>query len=360
VVSTGAYFVKAQYVPNPACISIESEDVDITFSAPPVANFNAPAIACMGESVSFVNQSTTNGTIDKTFTWTFGDSQTSATENPTHQYTAANTFGVTLQVSYGSAACQGQITKNIVIESAPAAVITAAGNTFDLCPGDSIQLSIAGPFTSFQWNTGESTSSIFVKDAGTYDVDVTTANCLITATATIDPLPAPDVTVSADPLEIMEGGSSQLVASGLSTYLWAPPENLTDPAISDPVANPPGTTVYTVTGTDDNGCNGAAMIEVRVKGDLIVNKLTPAKFFSPENGDAINDSWLITNIQTYPQCQVSIYDDKGIKVYESKPYVEDWKGTYKGRPLPDGVYYYIIRCDGEEETPRSGSITILR
>lgn len=97
-----------------------------------------------------------------------------------------------------------------------------------------------------------------------------------------------------------------------------------------------------------------------VKGDLIVNKLGPARFISPDNGDAINNFWLVENILDYPQCAVTIYDDKGIKVYEAKPYNNEWTGTYNGKQLPDGVYYYIIRCDGEEKTPRSGSITVLR
>jgi gliding motility-associated-like protein len=69
---------------------------------------------------------------------------------------------------------------------------------------------------------------------------------------------------------------------------------------------------------------------------------------------------MITRIEEFSQCGVSIYDDKGVKVYESKPYNNDWDGTFKGKKLPDGVYYYIIRCDGEEGKPRTGSITVLR
>ena len=120
------------------------------------------------------------------------------------------------------------------------------------------------------------------------------------------------------------------------------------------------TAVWNGTGTDGNGCPGMATIEVRVKGDFIVNKLFPSRFISPDNGDSMNNYWLIGNILDYPQCSVAIYDDKGIKVYEAKPYIQDWDGTYRGKQLPDGVYYYIIRCDGEESHPRSGSITVLR
>jgi gliding motility-associated-like protein len=176
----------------------------------------------------------------------------------------------------------------------------------------------------------------------------------------VDSLASPVVIASAEPLQINEGQTSQLFASGLVNYLWDQAATLTDPSLSNPVASPVGTTLYTVTGTDNNGCTGSAAVEVSVKGDLIINKLKPSKFISPNNGDNINDLWTIENILDYAQCAVTIYDDKGIKVFEAKPYLNDWTGTYKGKDLPDGVYYYIIRCDGEEKTPKSGSITVLR
>jgi len=69
---------------------------------------------------------------------------------------------------------------------------------------------------------------------------------------------------------------------------------------------------------------------------------------------------MIENILTYPQCGVQVFDDKGIKVYEAKPYENTWDGTFRGSPLPNGVYIYIIRCEGEENNPKSGSITLLR
>jgi gliding motility-associated-like protein len=87
--------------------------------------------------------------------------------------------------------------------------------------------------------------------------------------------------------------------------------------------------------------------------------LKPGNFISPNN-DGPNELWVVENIQTYPQCGIAIYDDKGVRVYEAKPYQNNWDGTFNGKRLPDGVYYYIIRCDGEESVPRSGSITLIR
>ena len=98
-----------------------------------------------------------------------------------------------------------------------------------------------------------------------------------------------------------------------------------------------------------------------VIGEAIVGKLGPSIFFSP-NGDTKNDLWTVDKIEQFPQCSITIYDDKGVKVFEGKPYLNNWDGTFKGggKPMPDGVYQYIIRCDGEENKPRKGSITLLR
>jgi gliding motility-associated-like protein len=360
VSNTGQYFVKAQYIANPACVAIETADVDITFSAAPVADFSAPVNGCTGQTINFMNQSTGDGSVARFYQWTFGDTQTSSLEHPTHQFASAAGYTVTLKVSYNNGACESTTAKNITIVSAPTAAITTPGGDFAVCQGDSLLLEVPGTFSAYAWNTAESSPSIYVTSAGTYSVDVTSGTCIITTSVVVDSLASPVVIASADPLQINEGQTSQLFASGLVNYLWDPVETLSDPTVSNPVASPAGTTEYTVRGTDNNGCTGMAIVQVSVKGDLIVNKLKPSKFISPENGDDINNFWLIENILDYGQCAVTIYDDKGIKVYESKPYLNDWAGTYNGKQLPDGVYYYIIRCDGEEGTPKSGSITVLR
>lgn len=360
VTTTGEYFVKAQYIPNPGCAPIETASATITFTAPPVADFSAPVTACTDQVINFANQSTGDAAVTRYYQWDFGNTQTSSQENPSHQYSTPNTYSVTLAVSYNNGACQAQITKDITIQNAPTASITTPGNNFAVCLGDSLLLEVPGSFTSYQWSTGELTPAIYVKDAGTFSVDVASGSCLVTAVVTVTSLPGPFVTASADPTQVIEGGSSQLTATGLVNYLWDPADILNDPTLATPIATPLGTTVFTVVGTDANGCSGTATVEVSVKGDFIVNKLGPSKFISPDNGDAINNFWLIENILNYPQCSVTIYDDKGIMVYDAKPYNNDWDGTYRGRPLPDGVYYYIIRCDGEENNPRSGSITVLR
>jgi len=327
-----------------------------------VVSFDAPAEACRGKSVSFTDKSTTDSNVTPKYKWEFGDGQNSTDKNPSHAYVAASTFTVKLTVSYEGDICPVQISRPIKVSaSVPAISITTAGNNFKICPDQSIKLEVSGgPYQSYTWSTAETTPSITVKKGGTYTVDIATAGgCTAKATKQVDELKAPVVAAQAEPEQILEGESAQLTASGLVDYLWQPGISLSDSTIFNPTAQPKETVKFKVSGKGTNGCYGEAFVELKVRGEATVNKLKPSNFFSP-NADAVNNQWSVDNILTFPQCAVNIYDEKGVKVYESKPYLNDWDGTFHGKPLPNGVYFYIIRCEGEEATPRSGSITLLR
>jgi len=85
---------------------------------------------------------------------------------------------------------------------------------------------------------------------------------------------------------------------------------------------------------------------------VIPNTFTP-------NGDGINDTWDIKFISAYTSCTVSVFTRYGQKVYSSLGYVVPWDGTYNGKALPTGTYYYII--DLKNNLPLlSGWVTLIR
>jgi large repetitive protein len=137
--------------------------------------------------------------------------------------------------------------------------------------------------------------------------------------------------------------------------VWSPAETLNDAFIQRPTASPLETTTYTVLVTDSNNCQNTDEVVITVLEDytlLVTNVITP-------NGDGANDQFEIFNIETYPQAELLIFDRWGTEVYQSKPYNNDWRGTYKGKDLPDGTYYYVIRFDGSDKLYK-GSVSILR
>jgi len=83
---------------------------------------------------------------------------------------------------------------------------------------------------------------------------------------------------------------------------------------------------------------------------IISNVTTP-------NGDGQNDTWRVSDPTVISGCNVKIYNRWGQPVYETSDYNNEWGGTKNGEDLPDGVYFYSIKCDSKEYT---GSINLLR
>lgn len=80
--------------------------------------------------------------------------------------------------------------------------------------------------------------------------------------------------------------------------------------------------------------------------------------FSP-NGDGINDFFKINGLQKYPDHKLLVFNRWGNKVFEATDYQNNWEGTWNGKDLPDGTYFYYLELgDGEES--RSGFVQINR
>jgi len=83
------------------------------------------------------------------------------------------------------------------------------------------------------------------------------------------------------------------------------------------------------------------------------------RFFTP-NGDGENDVWWPHNSQQYPNILTQIYDRYG-RLLKELTRGQSWDGTYNGKALPTGDYWYIITL-GEEDDPREfkGHFTLFR
>lgn len=216
-------------------------------------------------------------------------------------------------------------------------------------------------------------------------------------TVTVDGAVTP--TVSA-PTTICLGDNTPLVATGGTTYRWTPATGLNNPNISNPIASPSVTTVYSVeitrgacsdvtettvtvvplpvitnieetnvrevTAYVENGLppysysiNNRDFITHNVLHDVSIGghilyvvdmnncktsrpfevtpiPIFPAKFFTP-NDDGVNDYWTIENLNVYPSYIVQIFDRFGKLIYEVR----------SGQFHADGeVNYHPFQWDG--------------
>ncbi|MGM0376799.1 MAG: Ig-like domain-containing protein [Bacteroidota bacterium] len=83
--------------------------------------------------------------------------------------------------------------------------------------------------------------------------------------------------------------------------------------------------------------------------------------FSP-NGDGFNDTFHAPDLNLYQHIELRVFNRNGVLVYEESDYNNDWAGKantgpWKGKDLPSGNYYYIIKVD---EKTIKGTVFLTR
>ena len=251
--------------------------------------------------------------------------------------------------------------------SAPAVNITA--NSASKCPSESIVLSFddAG-IDSYVWNDALNTSGpLTVTEGGDYIPTIlTTTGCEIAGqTISITDFPGLNL-ASATPaivdgvLEMNDGQIS--VDLSVDVTVVNPVWEITSgngtisgsgSQISVLTGSP--TLVVTVTGQTAEGCSETESVSV-IAGSAIAKKS-----ISP-NGDGINDCWEIINSVILEACTVYILDSRGANIMSAKsPFDSDciWDGTYNGKDVPEGVYYFVLKCSDNSKS-QTGSILLAR
>ena len=120
---------------------------------------------------------------------------------------------------------------------------------------------------------------------------------------------------------------------------------------------PSETTTYVVEVTDAENISVTDSVRVTII-DCPDQELSIPSAFTPD-GDGVNDVWEVGNILTYESNVVEIYDRYGHRLFRSEGYAQPWDGTYQGKELPVGTYYYTITLN-DGVAHYKGSITILK
>ena len=104
-----------------------------------------------------------------------------------------------------------------------------------------------------------------------------------------------------------------------------PPEDM-DPDDDDPSDEP----------SEDPDNPSDSMDDGRNFLDLhVFNQITP-------NGDGLHDVLRIENLPQDTGHNFTVFTSAGSIVYESNNYQQDWDGSFQGKLLPRGTYYYVL------------------
>ncbi|MGB8194747.1 MAG: PKD domain-containing protein [Chitinophagaceae bacterium] len=294
-----------------------------------------------------------NPVIGRTYTFKYPEFGTPLTK--THQIR---------YVVYSGETCLKEFTQNITLKASPGIQFNAlAGvceeiNAFQVTQAsETFGLSGTGTFTG----TGISSGGLFDPGSarpGLHTIRYTfnaSNGCTAFREQTIRVYPTPVVDAGPDRV-VLEGGfvtlATKITGNNLS-YLWSPIIGLDNPTVAKPKVSPPDDQEYTVLVTSGDGCIASDKVIVKLLKQIKVpNAFTP-------NNDGINDKWEILYLESYPGCEVDVFNRYGQPVYKSVGYTLPWDGSYKGKTLPVGTYYWIINPKNGRK-PLTGSVTIIR
>ena len=185
---------------------------------------------------------------------------------------------------------------------------------------------------TYSWDTGESTPSITVSQAGSYTLTVTNSqwgqSCSTSGLITVVVSETPEITdVIIDDLQ--NNNTVEIITDVIGNFEY----QIDNEAFqsSNIFTNvPPG--VHTVTINDLNGC-GSVTETITVIGF--------PSFFTP-NGDGINDYWHILGVSNLENPMVYVYDRYGKLLKQMDDSTLGWDGTFNGRELPSSDYWFKL------------------
>ena len=328
---------------------------------------------CASVNDGNISLTITGGTLPFTTNWT-NSSNTFASTDQDLDSLFIGTYIVTVTDSNGCIAIDSTTLSPIV------EIIVNAGEDTLVCLGDSLiitgsstgtnsptlEWSYYNPFTASDSIIASGSNSVnvsgFTQDSSnifSFIYTVEEQSCIVKDSVLVNVVSLPVVVAGADTIlsydDLYDLGGNPTGPTE-ATYIWSPLNNFVSE--SDSIeANPSivvmSSEVYTVIVTDTNGCKNFDQVEVQLIPDIVV-----PTGFSP-NGDGINDTWIIQNLNQFNNTRVSVFNRWGTRLFTTQDVNEHWDGL----DLPVGTYYYIIEFDGYDGKPAEplkGPITIIR
>ena len=243
-----------------------------------------------------------------------------------------------------------------------------------ICRGEATQLTVADNFTTYEWAADSSLSCLDCPDpiarpekSTTYYLSVPGCNDQILKSELA-------VTIKEPPYLAIDRARSAYANHPISLNLDYHPSEVEGVFWFDEIGElicencpnlivqPSKSTTYTVKLIGKNQCVVTDSVAVEV---LPVREICEpvewggGNIITP-NGDGINDVFIIEEIEGIELQSIKIFDVKGAEIFRSDDITKAWDGTYEGKPLPEGTYFYIVQysCLDENVYTKSGFTVI--
>ncbi|MBL7765541.1 MAG: choice-of-anchor L domain-containing protein [Chitinophagaceae bacterium] len=296
------------------------------------------------------------------YTWDPGTGlSNSGIPNPVFNGHATTSYTVIVSTPIG---CSDTDNVNVTVYPTEFAVVNPETKT--ICPRDTVNY-VASGGVSYFW-----TPDLYLSDPNIpnpqawpnfpieYTVYSTSSQgCIDTDLVRINV--ASDAVLDAgDDVTLYPGETVMMNPGGnCSFFNWFPNYHLTATDVRNPVADPPVTTKYILTGTTEFGCPAIDSVTIRISPESILDL---PNAFSPGSGTSINDGLRIIKRGLATLSYFRIFNRWGQMVFETTDINEGWDGRFNGKPQPMGVYVYTI--DAKTSTglrvTKQGNVTLIR
>ncbi len=234
VVKTAGNFT-VTYNDGSGCSNTQSTATVVTMNSTPTVNISGTLQICQG------NNTTLNAGSHSSYLWNTGATTQTIMVGTPGQYSVIVTNAA------GCKATSAQVTTMYTTLSAP----TITGN-LSFCQGGNTTLDAGSGYASYAWSTGVSSQTALVNGAGFYSVTVTNAaGCSASNSVNTQIFANPVPSISGKGGYCPAGNVTLTATPGYSGYLWNN-TSITPSITVSAVGN------YTVTVTDNNGCQGSA------------------------------------------------------------------------------------------------------
>lgn len=250
VTQSGQYWVNVKNSFN-----CENNDtINVTIIPYPVVSV-APSIdsLCIGDTLVI---KATSGIANVTYAWSNGSLSDSAVVWPTNP--------TTYYVTVTNQGCSRVDSSRVITKHVPDPYCYASKYT--LCDGDSTTVQVISLYsgTSYQWSSGQTTSTLHVSPSvsTTYVVTATYNGCSGDTSITIEVNPIPQIQITASPISVCIGDSTKLTATSDvwgTLFSWS-----TGKTGAQVHFTPSAPTQVMVTGTV-NGCQSSDSILITIK-----------------------------------------------------------------------------------------------
>lgn len=343
VPSSGLYYVAIRATSSTGnALYLSIDDLSITIPCDP-ASPNTPTL---GMSIS--NQTICAGDIINltaigadTYSWNVGATSSTFSDSPQAS---------TNYIVYGTntlTGCTATMMQSVLVNPGPNVVVIA--NPPVVCSGQPAALTALGA-VSYAWSNNQSGSNITVNPTSTtaYTVMGMGANgCSSNYVVNITVRNLPNVSAVSSSNDACKDDMLTLTASGGTSYMWY---NSVDPSIyvGSPInVNVSATSVFTVVGTDQNGCSNKYTVALNISECTGLTEYTGNRFTvspNPTNG------MVTLNFGNAAERQVTISDLTGRIVKSFN--VSSESNTINLDQLNKGLYLVTVVSEKDSQVVR--------